>query len=89
MSAAEFAEWQVFFEKHPLPDHNLNMAQLCSLTANLHGNNTTTEDFLPRVEKIKHKPAGDRPTPEESAGILGRKYRENEAAAIKRIAIGG
>jgi hypothetical protein len=86
MSSAELSEWIAFFRIEPFPDWYWPFAQICAVIANVFGGKgrkAKVEDFIPKV-----KAAGKRLSVEESAGILGRLYRENEAAARARITKG-
>jgi hypothetical protein len=87
MSSALLSEWMAYDRIAPLHDPYWIGAHLCQVIANsfaAKGKGFKLEDFLP-VRPSRSRPAGPRPTAAESAGILGRRYRENEARAVKEI----
>ncbi|APW60488.1 phage tail assembly protein T [Paludisphaera borealis] len=90
MPASEFIEWKLLSRMECWPDAHFDAALICSAVANfVGGNKTTADDFYPEPAKRGAEPSGRRPTAEESAGILGRRFQENNEAALKRIAAMG
>lgn len=93
MSSAELSEWIAYFRVEPSPDPHWSAAQICAVVANSMGSGKKTfqvDDFIPKTVRPKQgstRPQdAARPSIEESAGILGRRFKENHEAAIKRIA---
>jgi hypothetical protein len=94
MPSAHLSEWLAFSRIEALPDAHFDAAQVCAVVYNRLGDGSskalTAEDFYARPAAAAKgrpvRPDGARPTAAESAGILGRRFAENHAAALKRIA---